>query len=160
VTRTRFTLRTASAEQTRRLGQALGAAAQAGDLFLLEGPFGVGKTVLVQGLAAGLGIAEPVTSPSFVLMVEHAIPGQRRRLVHVDLYRLNGEIDDEMLDALADAAESDAVCAVEWPDAVPAALRQAATTITLTSLDDETREIRIDSPVERLVAAARLAGAD
>ena len=153
-------LRTRSADETWQLGKALGAAARAGDLFLLDGPFGVGKTVLVQGLAAGLGVEEPVTSPSFVLMVEHAVPGQRPRLVHVDLYRLNGQMDDEMLDALADAADSDAVCAVEWPDAVPAGIRQTATTITLTGLDEDTREIRIDSPTERLLAAARSAVTD
>src|SRR5690349_5490741 len=58
-------------EQTRALGERLGAAAQAGDVFLLDGEFGSGKTVLVQGLALGLGVATPVGSPSFVIINEH-----------------------------------------------------------------------------------------
>ena len=87
-----------------------------GDVLLLEGAFGVGKTVLVQGLAAGLGVEGPVTSPSFVLMVQHR---GRLPLSHIDLYRLDGRLDDEMLDALADAMDAGGVCAVEWPEALP-----------------------------------------
>jgi tRNA threonylcarbamoyladenosine biosynthesis protein TsaE len=118
-----------------------------GDVFLLEGSFGVGKTVLVQGLAEGLGVVDPITSPSFVLMVEHPVPNRGRlRLVHVDLYRLNGRLDDEMLDAISDAIESDAVCAIEWPDAVPAELRANATKVKLEALDETTREITLILP--------------
>jgi tRNA threonylcarbamoyladenosine biosynthesis protein TsaE len=155
-------LRTRSAEETLRIGRALGEAAEPGDIVLLEGAFGVGKTVLVQGLAAGLGIAEPVTSPSFVLMVEHRVPGRTQlRLVHVDLYRLDGRLDDEMLDAILDAAESDAVCAIEWPEAVPAELRASATTIAIEALDETTRQITLTSPYQRLRdAAGQAAGAD
>ena len=85
---------THSADETRRIGQALGEAAKPGDVLLLEGAFGVGKTELVQGLAAGLGVTEAIASPSFVLMVEHQ---GRLPLFHVDLYRLDGRLDDEML---------------------------------------------------------------
>jgi tRNA A37 threonylcarbamoyladenosine biosynthesis protein TsaE len=77
------------------------------------------------------------------------------RLVHVDLYRLDGRLDDEMLEAIADAAESDAVCAVEWPEAVPPELRADATIVSLDAIDETTREINIRSTRERLVAAAR-----
>ena len=159
---TPLSLQTSSAGETRRLGRALGAAAEPGDLFLLDGSFGVGKTVLVQGLAEGLGVVEPVTSPSFVLMVEHQVPSRGRlRLVHVDLYRLDGRLDDEMLDAIADAAESDAVCAIEWPEAVPAELRAAATVIRLEALDETTRRITLTSPHKRLrMAVQQAAGAD
>src|SRR5215207_3505761 len=72
-------------ERTRALGEALGRAATAGDRFLLEGPFGAGKTTFVQGLAAGLDVTAPVSSPSFV--IENQYPG-RVVLYHLDLYRL------------------------------------------------------------------------
>jgi len=155
VTADTVVLRTRSPDETRRVGAALGAAAEPGDLFLLDGPFGVGKTVLVQGLAEGLGVEEPVTSPSFVLMVEHRVPRRPGlRLVHVDLYRLDGRLDDEMLDELTDAAGSDAVCAIEWPDAVPADLRAGATVIRFEALDETTRQLTLCSPQGRLLAAA------
>lgn len=143
-----------SAEETLRLGVALGEAALPGDLFLLEGEFGVGKTVLVQGLARGLGVAGPVTSPSFVLMVEHR---GRLTLYHVDLYRLGGQLDDEMLDALADSIAAGGVCAIEWPAAVPPDLRADATTVRLAALDETTRAVTVRSPRARLLAAARAA---
>lgn len=155
-------LRTRSADETRRIGRALGEAARAGDVLLLEGSFGVGKTVLVQGLAAGLGVSEEVTSPSFVLMVEHL---GRLPLYHVDLYRLDGRLDDELLDNLADYQEAGGVCAIEWPGALPPELRSGATTISIAAPetapgavpDDEAREITIEAPDERLVNAARAA---
>jgi tRNA threonylcarbamoyladenosine biosynthesis protein TsaE len=156
VTPSRAVLQTTTPDRTRRLGAALGSAAQPGDVFLLEGSFGVGKTVLVQGLAEGLGVVEPVTSPSFVLMVEHRVPSRGKlRLVHVDLYRLDGRLDEEMLDHVADAAEADAVCAIEWPDALPAEFRGGATTITMEALDEATRQITVASPHPRLLTAVR-----
>jgi tRNA threonylcarbamoyladenosine biosynthesis protein TsaE len=147
-------VRTTSPVETRRLGEALGRVAQGGDAFLIEGSFGVGKTVLVQGIAAGLGIEEPITSPSFVLMVEHR---GRVRLLHVDLYRLDGRLDDEILDALADAREADTVSAVEWPEAVPADLREGATVVRMTALDESTREIAVEAHSERIAATVRSA---
>jgi tRNA threonylcarbamoyladenosine biosynthesis protein TsaE len=150
----RGVLRTRSADETRQIGRALGEAAQPGDTLLLEGAFGVGKTVLVQGLAAGLGVDGPVTSPSFVLMVQHRA---RLPLYHVDLYRLNGRLDDEMLDSLADCQDAGGVCAIEWPEALPPELRAGATTIAMTALDECAREITIESPDRRLVEAARAA---
>lgn len=150
----RLAVHSASADQTRRIGRALGEAAEPGDVLLLEGPFGVGKTVLVQGLAAGLGVDGPITSPSFVLMVQHR---GRLPLFHVDLYRLDGRLDDELLDSLADAQDAGGVCAVEWPEALPSDLRDGATSIRLSSVDEETRELTIESSDERLLAAVRSA---
>ena len=150
----RLVVRSASADETRRIGQALGEAAQPGDVLLLEGAFGVGKTVLVQGLAAGLGVEGAIASPSFVLMVQHR---GRLPLFHFDLYRLDGRLDDEMLDSLADAEDAGGVCAVEWPEAVPSDLRKNTTTIHLTAVDDDTRELTVESPTERLVMAVQSA---
>jgi tRNA threonylcarbamoyladenosine biosynthesis protein TsaE len=150
----RLVVRSDSADETRRIGRALGEAARPGDVLLLEGAFGVGKTVLVQGLAAGLDVEGAVTSPSFVLMVQHR---GRLPLYHLDLYRLDGHLDDEMLDTLADAEDAGGVCAVEWPESLPPELRRHTTTIQLTAVDEDTRELKIESPDERLVAAVRSA---
>jgi tRNA threonylcarbamoyladenosine biosynthesis protein TsaE len=150
----RLVVRSRSAEETRRIGRALGEAARPGDVLLLEGAFGVGKTVLVQGLAAGLDVQEAVTSPSFVLMVEHR---GRLPLYHVDLYRLDGRLDDELLDSLADYQDAGGVCAIEWPEALPSDLRAGATTIRLTAGDESARELQIESPDDRLPSAVRAA---
>ena len=101
-----------SPEETQALGQALGLAARPGDLFLLWGELGSGKTCLVQGIARGLGVQDSVRSPSFVLVTHH--PG-RLMLYHIDLYRLDDlrEVEDLGLD---EYLESDGLCVVEWAD--------------------------------------------
>jgi tRNA threonylcarbamoyl adenosine modification protein YjeE len=98
------------ADDTRALGRALAGLLRAGDLVVLAGPLGAGKTVLAQGIGAGLGVAGKVTSPTFVLARVHR--GGRVPLVHVDAYRLGSveEVDD--LDLDADLPES--VTVVEW----------------------------------------------
>ena len=141
-----------SVEQTREIGRLLGAAAEPDDTFLLSGEFGVGKTVLVQGLAAGLGVPGQVSSPSFVLMVQHQ---GRLPLFHVDLYRLDGRLDDEMLDSVEDWMSAGGVCAIEWPGALPDALRIGATIVEILALDDDERLISVVSPHERLLAPLR-----
>src|SRR5438132_9953932 len=83
-------------EHMRDLGAALGRVAEPGDRFLLEGPFGAGKTTFVQGLAAGLGVEAPVSSPSFVLETRYQ---GRLPLYHVDLYRVERP-DPELVEAL------------------------------------------------------------
>jgi len=99
-----------TADDTRALGARIAALVRAGDLIVLDGPLGAGKTVFVQGLAAGLGTAGRVTSPTFVIARVHE--GGRLPLVHVDAYRLGGlaEVDD--LDLDTDLTES--VVVVEW----------------------------------------------
>ncbi|MDP8922902.1 MAG: tRNA (adenosine(37)-N6)-threonylcarbamoyltransferase complex ATPase subunit type 1 TsaE, partial [Chloroflexota bacterium] len=92
-----LSFRSISPDETRRLGAAIGDVAAPGDVLLLEGAFGVGKTALVQGLAAGLGVEGYVSSPSFIMINEHH---GRLRLYHIDLYRLEGRFDPETLDAL------------------------------------------------------------
>lgn len=108
-----------SPEQTRRVGGRLGQHARAGDVFLLSGPFGAGKTLFTQGLAAGLGITERVSSPSFTLINEYAgrdAAGLSLRLYHVDLYRLEtpAEIASVGLEGIFD--DPGGICAIEWPD--------------------------------------------
>ena len=99
-----------TAEDTRALGRALAGVLEPGDLVVLAGPLGAGKTVLVQGIGTGLGVAGRVTSPTFVLARVHS--GGRLPLVHVDAYRLGSvdEVDDLDLDADLDSS----VTVVEW----------------------------------------------
>lgn len=103
---------------TRRLGQLLSADAEGGDILALSGALGAGKTCLVGGLARGLGIRQPVASPSFSLVNQHV---GRLTLYHVDLYRLGHESELAEL-GLWEAAESGGLLAIEWlerfPDAV------------------------------------------
>lgn len=132
----------------RAVGSALGRAAEAGDCFLLDGEFGAGKTTLVQGLARGLGVQTPVSSPSFV--IENQYRG-RLPLYHIDLYRLD-ELDDALLDELAEDLFGDGVAAVEWPRHLPAELRAGATDVRLTVEEDQARRLDIQGPA-RLVEA-------
>jgi tRNA threonylcarbamoyladenosine biosynthesis protein TsaE len=97
-------------EDTRALGESLAGLLQAGDLVVLVGPLGAGKTALTQGIGAGLGVTEPVTSPTFVIARVHT--GGRLPLVHVDAYRLGGVADVDDLDL--DASTEESVTVVEW----------------------------------------------
>ena len=110
-----MTIELSTPEDTRALGRALANVLRAGDLVVLTGPLGAGKTALAQGIGAGLAVRGAVTSPTFVIARVH--PPDRERggrlpLVHVDAYRLGGlaEVDD--LDLDADLGES--VTLVEW----------------------------------------------
>ena len=125
-----------TAADTRRLGERLAPLLQAGDLVVLDGPLGAGKTVVVQGLGAGLGVRGPVTSPTFVLA--RTYPGGRLPLVHVDAYRLGGALELDDLDLDTDVASS--VTAVEWGSGLAERLTDAHLSITLTrSADDDCR---------------------
>jgi tRNA threonylcarbamoyladenosine biosynthesis protein TsaE len=104
------TVATASAAETRRLGKRLGRRLEAGDVVLLEGTLGAGKTVLVQGIAEGLDVADPVTSPTFTLVHEYQ---GRLPLYHADLYRIAGETEAVDL-GLEDLYYGDGVTVVEW----------------------------------------------
>lgn len=104
---------TAAEEETSRIGEELAPALRAGDVVLLYGPLGAGKTAFVRGVAHGLGApTEEVSSPTFTLVQEYT--GGRLPLYHVDLYRLERkEVDDLGLDELI---SGDGVVAIEWAD--------------------------------------------
>lgn len=98
-----------SAERTQEIGQALGQIVAAGDLIMLSGPLGAGKTTFVQGLARGMGVKGRVTSPTFV--ISHVHEGDPD-LIHVDAYRLESLDEVDGLDL--DASLSESVTVVEW----------------------------------------------
>ena len=108
-----------SPEQTWRVGRRLGQRLHAGDLILLSGTFGAGKTLLTQGLAAGLAVEERVTSPSFALVNEYDgrdADGRAVRLYHIDLYRLDDPAQVETIGLEEYLAAPDGICVVEWPE--------------------------------------------
>ena len=116
-------LRVATDAAMRDLGRVLAARLRAGDLVILTGPLGAGKTTLVQGIGQGLGVRGPVTSPTFVIARIHPpLAGSGPALVHADAYRLGSirEVDD--LDLDADVA--DAVTVVEWGEGLAEGLAE------------------------------------
>ncbi|MFT0762447.1 tRNA (adenosine(37)-N6)-threonylcarbamoyltransferase complex ATPase subunit type 1 TsaE [Scrofimicrobium sp. R131] len=100
------------AEQTRELGRRLGRMLRAGDLVLLHGDLGAGKTTFTQGLAEALGVRGPVVSPTFIVARIHESAGDGPDLIHVDAYRIQDELDLETLDL--DTSLADSVTVVEW----------------------------------------------
>jgi tRNA threonylcarbamoyladenosine biosynthesis protein TsaE len=126
-----------SPEQTQRLGELLGSALMPGDVLLLDGPFGAGKTTFVQGLASGAGAEGRVTSPSFTLINEYQ---GRLPIHHVDLFRLK-QLDLEMEQALEDCEDSDGATVVEWPQLLPVDLREGSLRIDLQVLGDTERSL-------------------
>jgi tRNA threonylcarbamoyladenosine biosynthesis protein TsaE len=108
---TPVTVRSGSADATRRLGEGLGRLAEPGDVFLLQGDLGAGKTTFTQGFAVGAGTDELVNSPTFVLMNEYH---GRLPVYHADLYRLDAPEEVAALD-LANAS-LDGALLVEWPE--------------------------------------------
>ncbi|MER7773714.1 tRNA (adenosine(37)-N6)-threonylcarbamoyltransferase complex ATPase subunit type 1 TsaE [Streptomyces sp. NPDC096191] len=102
-----------SPEQMRELGRRLAKLLRAGDLVMLNGELGAGKTTLTRGLGEGLGVRGAVTSPTFVIARVHPSLGDGPPLVHVDAYRLSGGLDD-MEDLDLDVSLPDSVIVVEW----------------------------------------------
>lgn len=124
------------AESMRDLGTRVGAALRAGDLVVLTGELGAGKTTFTQGLGEGLGVRGVVTSPTFVIARVHPSLGGGPDLVHVDAYRLGGidELDDLDLDTSLDTA----VTVVEWGAGLAEALAEQRLDVTITrALADE-----------------------
>jgi tRNA threonylcarbamoyladenosine biosynthesis protein TsaE len=113
---------------THALGRELAALARPGDLLVLVGPLGAGKTALTQGIGTGLGVREPVTSPTFVIARVHR--DGRIPLVHVDAYRLGGHADVDDLDL--DVTVASSVTVVEWGQGM------------VEQLADEHLEVRLD----------------
>jgi tRNA threonylcarbamoyladenosine biosynthesis protein TsaE len=137
-------LRIATDGDMRDLGRRLAALLRAGDLVILAGPLGAGKTTLVQGIGAGLGVRGPVTSPTFVIARVHpALTGPGPALVHADAYRLGSfsEVDDLDLDTDAGSA----VTVVEWGTGLAEPLAEDRLEITIEpDQDGDVRTVRIN----------------
>jgi tRNA threonylcarbamoyladenosine biosynthesis protein TsaE len=135
------TVTTRSEDETATLGRALAATLSAGDVLLVYGDLGAGKTAFVRGLAEGLGVSrDEVSSPTFTLIQEYR--GGRLTLFHVDLYRIEDprEFDELGLDEIAE----DGVLAIEWAERLPAPPRHAVR-ISIEHAGESERRVRIES---------------
>jgi len=134
-----------SPEQTQEFGASIGELCQPGDVFLLEGTLGAGKTCLTQGIAWGLGIKEHAASPSFVVVRE--LHG-RLPLYHVDLYRLD-QIEEIAELGLDDYLYGKGVCVVEWAEKGLSVLPSEHMLIQLSYLSDDERKLQLKPYGER-----------
>lgn len=163
-------IRVATADDMRALGQRLAALLRPGDLVVLSGPLGAGKTTLVQGIGQGLNVRGPVTSPTFVIARVHPSRRGGPALVHADAYRLASPAEVDDLDLDADVSSS--VTVVEWGEGLVEGLAADRLDITLAisraaaagsgaghretraDLEDVSRTVRISGVGERWSAAA------
>jgi len=134
-----------SPDQTQRLGLELGRLSQTGDVFLLVGNLGSGKTCLTQGIAWGLDVKEYATSPTFVIIREYH---GRLPLYHIDLYRLDHI--EEILDlGLDEYFYGTGVCAVEWADKGMPAMPVENLLVTLSHVSETERTIQLEASGQR-----------
>ncbi|MCA1188559.1 MULTISPECIES: tRNA (adenosine(37)-N6)-threonylcarbamoyltransferase complex ATPase subunit type 1 TsaE [unclassified Saccharopolyspora] len=136
------TVELATPEAALEFGRRLGAVLRAGDLVVLDGPLGAGKTVLAKGIAAGMGVTGQVTSPTFVIARVHHPAADGPPLVHVDAYRLGGLEDVDDLDLDTDL--TDAVVVVEWGAEVADRLADEFLLIRLHRRADDVREVELE----------------
>lgn len=130
---------TAAVSSTYALGEALASLACAGDVVLLSGDLGAGKTALVKGIAQGLGVEEPITSPTFNILLVHE---GRMPLYHMDLYRLEHADQLEDIDYFG-TIEADGLTCVEWGDRFPQAAPDEYLAVDITIVGDTEREVEV-----------------
>ena len=140
-----------SPEETQSIGKVLGAHARAGDVLLLVGSLGAGKTCLTQGVLWGLGLDEYARSPTFVLVAQYQ---GRLTLYHIDLYRLDAveEIADLGLD---EYLFGDGVCVVEWAEKAPQVWPEHHLLIHMDYLDETTRRLSLIASGPRYAEAIK-----
>jgi tRNA threonylcarbamoyladenosine biosynthesis protein TsaE len=131
-----------SPEQTRRIGQSLGAALQAGDVICLQGDLGAGKTTLVQGVAQGWGSRDAVSSPTFIIVNVYRNLDQGQ-LFHLDAYRLDSVWEAEELDLQSMQAQGPLL--IEWPERMERLISRDRLWIRLEHVDQEERQMKMTS---------------
>ena len=134
---------TFSPEETEKLGAALAAKLSPGTILAYRGDLGAGKTAFTRGLARGLGIIDPVTSPTYTIVNEYL--GGRLPLFHFDMYRL-GSSDDLFDIGWEDYLERGGICAVEWSENVADAMEDAIS-ITIEKTGEDSRRITIEGGI-------------
>ena len=139
-----FEFTTDSPDETRAIGEAIGRLLLAGDIILLRGPLGAGKTCLTQGIALGLGIQEATPSPTFMLAREYH---GRLPLYHIDLYRLAFQEISEL--GLDEYLYGQGVSAVEWADKDPELFTTGHLSVEIAYSGDSARRFRLSAQGER-----------
>jgi len=132
---------TSSELETYKLGQAEGNNCSGGEIYLLCGDLGAGKTKFTQGLAAGLGIKDRVNSPTFNILKLYKVGGKVKSLCHVDTYRLQSEKDLELLGISEFFASSKTVTVIEWAEKIKKIWPSGARIVEFRSLGVTKREI-------------------
>lgn len=151
-------VRTLSADQTQQLASRLALSLQPGDVVLLEGELGAGKTCFVRGLATGLGLsASRVSSPTFV--IAHEYQGKQHTLTHIDAYRITSEEDLETIGWTEMLQKKDSVLAIEWPNRIATSLPGQCIEVGLRTISEQERLIRIAVPSERSQLIVNLSAA-
>jgi len=138
-------LETTSAIETEAVGAELAQSLSAGDVVLVEGELGAGKTTLVRGACRALGVTAPVTSPTFTIGALYPAPVP---VAHVDLYRIV-DLDHEVPDLLADYVGPDTIAFVEWPaagEAEVAGLGRVAARVRIEHVQSDARLVQITVP--------------
>lgn len=128
-----------SPEQTRRIGVRLGGMLEAGDVICLQGDLGAGKTTFAQGLAAGWGSLDAVSSPTFILVNQYR-RANGARLFHLDAYRLDSIAEAEELDL--DSMLAEGALIVEWPERIGALIPPEHLWIELEHISEEHRQMK------------------
>jgi len=133
-----------SAVETRRLGEQLGRLLRRGQVVALIGELGAGKTCLTQGIASGLGVERPVTSPTFIIVNEYRT-ADGETFCHVDCFRFPADGAPEALAmGMDEMMGEDAICVVEWADRIEPLLPPDHLRVTLTYVNHRTRRLRFE----------------
>lgn len=138
------------AEDTRTLGTILGRLLRRGDLVLLEGPLGAGKTTFTQGIARGMNLSAPVTSPSFTLANVYEPDGASSSLFHLDLWRITSPLEALGI-GLEEYVSADGPCVIEWPEVAAEVLPPEVLRVVIERVGD-TRRLTFDAVGERPTA--------
>jgi tRNA threonylcarbamoyladenosine biosynthesis protein TsaE len=133
-----------SEQATDRFGRALALKLRAGDIILLMGEMGAGKTAFSRGVLRGLGFEGDVPSPTFPILISYEAPDVSLPIGHVDLYRLDDASD--LVELGLDEMLLDGVLIVEWPDLLPDRIKRDALHLTLEKLSDEERRLTANVP--------------
>lgn len=138
--------------ETEAIGAEIAQELSDGDIVLIQGDLGAGKTTLVRGAARALGVSGPVTSPTF--SIGHRYPGSQVTVSHLDLYRLAG-LEHEDPELLADYLGSGRIAFVEWPEDGERELSGARVRVRLSHAGGDRRRVEVDDPLEPLDAGAQ-----
>jgi len=144
-------LTTRSAAETQELGERLGQLLQPGHVVALVGELGAGKTCLTQGIARGLGVEGPVTSPTFIMVNEYRT-ASGATFYHIDCYRFekNG-VAQALVIGVDELLGGDGICVVEWAERIEPLLPQERLTVTLIYVDHSSRHLRFEASGQRHV---------
>ncbi|MBI2599951.1 tRNA (adenosine(37)-N6)-threonylcarbamoyltransferase complex ATPase subunit type 1 TsaE [Candidatus Daviesbacteria bacterium] len=129
-----------STEKTKQIAENLAKNSKE-NIFALSGELGAGKTVFIQGFARGLGVKDKIISPTFVLIRQHPVPGTRRVLYHIDLYRLENTADLKSLGLEEIWSNPDNIVLIEWAERIKDLLPETAVNINILKGDDQNRTI-------------------